>query len=154
MKRLTLLLTLALCLCGGLASSASAAFDLEGLDVTFEEKNKTPTLLAGSHPFQMATSLGVSTEITPEGKIPKGEIRNVAISQIEGLVGSQTAVPTCDQADFNNRFEGRPACSDASAVGYAALEAEYKAIPAGAGSERCEQERKKTGAQQAASQLV
>ena len=133
MKRLLLLLASALCLCGALASPATAAFGLEGLDVSFEEEDGTPTLLAGSHPFQMATNLGLSTVETPEGRVPEGELRNVTISQIEGLVGSQTTVPTCDQADFNDRDEGRPACSDASAVGYAAIEAEYEVIPAGAG---------------------
>jgi hypothetical protein len=129
MKRLALLLALALSLCA-FAAPAQAAFDLEGLDVTFEEEDGTPTLLAGSHPFQMATSLGVSTEEAGEDKIPEGEIRNLAISQIEGLVGSQTAVPTCSQADFNNRNEGRPACADETAVGYGAMEVEFEAIPA------------------------
>jgi hypothetical protein len=133
MRRLLLLLASALCLGGALASPASAAFGLEGLDVSFEEEDGTPTLLAGSHPFQMATSLGLSTVETPEGRVPEGEMRNLTISQVEGLVGSQTAVPTCSQADFNNRSQGRPACSDASAVGYAAMEAEYKVIPAGSG---------------------
>src|SRR5215204_3030521 len=132
MKRLTLLLTLIACLCAAFATPASAAFDLEGLDVVFEEEDGTPTLLSGSHPFQMTTSLGVSTETFTEGseekKVPEGEIRDLAISQIEGFVGSQTAVPTCSQVDFNNRNEGRSACPDETAVGYTAAEVEFKAI--------------------------
>jgi len=133
MKRLVLFFSLVLCLCGALASTASAAFDLEVVDVAFENSDETLTLEAGSHPFQMATSLAVSTEETSEGKVPEGELRNLTISQMEGFVGNQTAVPTCSQADFANRDEGRPACSDESAVGYAAMEAEYEVIPAGAG---------------------
>ncbi len=129
MRRLTLVLALALALCGALASSASAAFDLEGLDVTFSEEDGTPTLLAGSHPFQMTTNLGVSTVDTPEGKVPEGEIRDLVISQIQGFVGSQTAVPTCSQAEFNDRFEGRPACKDETAVGYGAMAVEFEVIP-------------------------
>jgi len=133
MKRLLALLALSLCLAGALAPSAPAAFDLEGLDVTFEDEAGTPTLLAGSHPFQMTTSLGVSTEETPDGLVPEGEVRSFDISQIEGFVGNQTAVPACDQADFNTRSEGRPACPDETAVGYGALEVEFEVIPSGGG---------------------
>jgi hypothetical protein len=135
MKRLSLTLLATLALCCVLAPSApAAAFDLEGLDVSFEEEDGTPTLLSGSHPFQMTTSLGVSTETFTEGteelKVPEGEIKDLAITQITGFVGSQTAVPTCSQADFNNRSEGRPACPDETAVGYTAAEVEFEAIPA------------------------
>ncbi len=133
MKRLSMIVALSLCVCGALAPSASAAFDLQGLDVTFEDEGGAPTLLSGSHPFQMTTSLGVSTEETPEGLVPEGEVRNFDISQIEGFVGNQTAVPACDQTDFNTRSEGRPACPDETAVGYGAMEVEFKVIPPGGG---------------------
>jgi hypothetical protein len=129
MKRLTALLALALCLGAALAPAASAEFDLKDLEVTFEDKDGNPTLQAGSHPYAMATNLALTTVSTPEGDVPEGEIRNLTIEQIPGLVGAQTAVPTCDQADFSNRFEGRPACPDATAVGYTAAEVEFEVIP-------------------------
>jgi hypothetical protein len=131
MKRLLTLLTLALCF--GLAFSASAlgAFDLKELDVSFEDKDENLILQAGSHPFQMSTNLGVTTVSTPEGEVPEGEMRNLTIEQIPGLIGSQTAVPTCDQADFSNRNEGRPACPNETAVGYTAAEVEFDVIPPG-----------------------
>lgn len=122
-----LIATLALCAAG--PSAASAAFELSDLDVFFENKDKTPALLAGSHPFAMKTNFGISTTLTPAGQVPEGEVRDVLIEQIPGLVGSQTAVPSCSQADFTNRVEGRPSCADASAVGYAAAEVEWEVIP-------------------------
>jgi hypothetical protein len=129
MRRLGCLLAVVFAFGAACASPASADFGLEGLDLTFSEEDGTPTLLAGSHPFQMATSLGVSTVETPEGKVPEGELRDLTISQIEGLVGSQTAVPTCSQTEFNDRVNGRPACKDETAVGYGAMAVENEVIP-------------------------
>ena len=136
MKRLVLSSALALCASLLLASQAFGAFGLKDLDVSFENENGTPTLQAGAHPYAMTTSLSVNTELTPkEELVPEGEIKDLDIAQIPGFIGSQTAVPTCDTADFNNRFEGRPNCPDATAVGYAAVEAEYETIkPADSGT--------------------
>jgi hypothetical protein len=105
-----------------------ADFGLKELDVTFEDESGAPTLLAGSHPFAMSTTLGVTTVETPEGEVPEGEIRNLTIEQIEGLVGSQR-VPRCTDAQFGTRELGRPACPDETAVGYAAAEVEFEVIP-------------------------
>lgn len=129
MKRLLALLGLVVCLGAVLAAPASAQFGLKNLELTFEDEAKNPILEAGSHPFQMSTNLELTTFSTPEGDVPEGEIRHLTIEQIEGLVGSQTAVETCSEVDFNTRVETRPLCPDESAVGYAALEAEFEVIP-------------------------
>jgi hypothetical protein len=111
-------------------AQASAAFGLKGLDVAFTNQDGTAATQAGSHPFAMRTSLAVNTAPTSEGLVfPEGEIRDLTIAQIPGFVGSQTAVPTCSFAEFASRFEGRPSCPDATAVGYSAVEAEFAAIP-------------------------
>ncbi len=128
MRRFVLLLGLALCL-GALGAAPAAAFGLQELDVRFENEAGNLTLQAGSHPFAMSTGLGFTTFSTPEGEVPEGEIRNLTIEQVEGLVGSQTAVETCSEAQFNTRVESRPLCPDESAVGYAAVEAEFDVIP-------------------------
>ncbi len=129
MRRLIASLAASLCMAALLAPAAQAEFGLEGLDVTFEDEAGTPTLLAGSHPFALSTTLGVSTVETSLGRVPEGEIRNLSVAQIPGLIGSQNAVPTCSAAEFNERFEGRPACADETAVGYAAAEVEFEVIP-------------------------
>jgi hypothetical protein len=117
-----------------LASPANAAFGLKDLDVSFENQDGTPATQAGSHPFAMVTELAVNTFTTEEGgEVPEGEVRDLTIAQIPGFVGNQTAVPTCSAADFNTRSEGRPACPDATAVGYSATEAEFEVIPPGQG---------------------
>ena len=135
MRRLTWILPLALLLCAAFATPAMADFGLKELDVKIENEDGSPDLQAGSHPFALTTTLGLVTRETPEGEVPEGEIKNLAIEQIPGLIGSQTAVPTCDQADFSNRVESRPSCSDSTAVGYASAEVEFKVIaPAERGS--------------------
>lgn len=90
------------------ATPALAAFDLQELDVTFEEEDGTQPLQVGSHPFSMSTM--VTTFSTVEGNVPEGELRDLTLNQVPGFVGSQTAVPTCSQADFNKRSKpARPA---------------------------------------------
>ncbi|HWT89949.1 MAG TPA: hypothetical protein VN179_02420, partial [Solirubrobacterales bacterium] len=129
MRRLTLALVLTLALLGLFAAPATAAFDLRDLDVTFEAEDGSPELRAGAHPFAMSTTVGVSTEETPEGAVPEGELRDLEIMQIPGLIGSQTAVPRCNDAEFAQIVKGRPACPDETAVGYSAAEVEFKVIP-------------------------
>jgi hypothetical protein len=129
MKRLLTILSGALALCAIMAAPATAAFDLRDLDVYFEAEDGTPTLLAGSHPFAMTTTVGVTTKSTPEGDVPEGELKDLTAVQIPGFVGNQTAVPTCSEPNFAKRFNGRPDCPDEAAVGYAAVEAEYEVIP-------------------------
>lgn len=130
MRRL-LLAILATLLLGGTfgAPAASAAFNLEGLDVTFENEDGSVDTQAGSHPFAMTTTVGVGTVNTPRGEVPDGEIRDLTVTQIPGFVGNQTAVPTCSMADFNNKVKGFPQCPNDSAVGYIGAEVEFEVIP-------------------------
>jgi hypothetical protein len=112
-----------------LAPQAQGAFGLRELDTTFSEPDGSPALRAGSHPFAFTTTLGVNTELTGGLEIPEGALKDLEVTQIPGFIGSRTAVPQCSAADFNQRSEGRPACPDATAVGIAAVKAEFKAIP-------------------------
>lgn len=129
MRRLTRGVAAALLLCLALAAPAAADFGLKEFDVRFTGKDGSTATQSGSHPFQMETELAVNTEFVEGGEAPEGEARDLTIGQIPGFIGSQTAVPTCSAADFNNRIEGRPQCPDATAVGYSGTEAEYKVIP-------------------------
>jgi hypothetical protein len=114
-----------------LVAPAQAAFGLKELDVAFTDKNGTVVSQAGSHPFAFTTTLGVNTAIFPGGEVPEGEVKDLEVAQMAGLIGSQNAVPKCSTADFNTRVEGRPSCPDASAVGIVAVKAEFTVLPAG-----------------------
>jgi hypothetical protein len=114
-----------------LSGQAQAAFGLREADVMFTEADGSPATQAGSHPFAFTTSLAVNTEVTSEGEITEGAIKDLEVTQIPGLVGSRTAVPQCSSDEFNLRIEGRPSCPDTTAVGVAAVKAGFGALPLG-----------------------
>ncbi|HVQ58616.1 MAG TPA: hypothetical protein VMS60_06875 [Solirubrobacterales bacterium] len=109
---------------------AQAEFGLTELDVVATDEDGSITAIPGSHPFALTTTLGITTVPAPGGVVPEGETKNLEIELMEGLVGSQTAVPVCTAAEFNERFEGRPSCPDATAVGVSAVKGEFNVLPA------------------------
>jgi hypothetical protein len=123
------------------ASPASAAFGLDAARVAFTEADGSADTLAGSHPFEFTTSFSLNTEIVPEGaqdpvsgevvdgEVPVGSLKDLALDQMAGLIGSQTAVPRCTSAQFNARVEGRPLCPDGTAVGVVGIKAEFGTFP-------------------------
>ncbi len=131
MKRLWIIAALvALALAIG-ASPAAAQFGLKDLTVSFEEEDGSPLTRPGGHPFQMTTSFVVNTKPADGGtEVPDEELRDLLVSQATGLVGSQN-IPRCTIPEFATREESYPACPDESAVGYAAVKAEFGPIPPG-----------------------
>lgn len=114
------------------AAPASAAFGIKEADVTFAEEGGGAATQAGSHPFEMTTTFNVNTKVlNPSEELPEGEVKDLEIGQIAGLVGSQTAVPRCSAAAFNTRVEGRAQCPDSTAVGIVAVKAEFGPFPPG-----------------------
>ncbi len=113
------------------ASAASADFGLKDLGVAFTNEDGSAAVLPGTHPFAFTTTLGVSTEVGGGGEVPQGEIKTLLVAQPEGLVGMPAATPRCSSAAFNTRVEGRPQCPDSSAIGVAAVKAEFTALPPG-----------------------
>jgi hypothetical protein len=112
------------------AAPASAAFGLKGLSESFANEDGSPAVQAGTHPFEMTTGFELNTSIDPKvGEVPEGELKDLTISQFEGLVGSQTAVRKCTAAEFSTRSEGYASCPDDTAVGVAAVKAEFEAFP-------------------------
>ena len=96
------------------AAPASAAFGLKDLDVTFTNQDGSVATQAGAHPFAMTTSFAVNTKSDPEFpyEIPDGDIKDLTISQIPGLVGTPTATPRCSTLEFLGK-----ACPASSQVG-------------------------------------
>jgi hypothetical protein len=124
MKRLVSVLTIAVFAALWLPGVASADFGLNSFDVTFTNADGTPATQAGSHPFALTTSFKVnatgSFEVEGE-KYPSldGEINDLDVEQIAGLVGDSTAIARCPTADFAVSYPGttRPECPANTAVG-------------------------------------
>ncbi|MET0305602.1 MAG: hypothetical protein ABW196_05165 [Solirubrobacterales bacterium] len=119
MKRLIQLLTTMALATALFAPSAQAAFGLEKFDVTFTNTDSTPATQAGSHPFQMTTTVNFN-KLGPNQ--PDGELKNGVFAQIEGIVADPTATPRCQTVDFLTKIPGvrNSLCPDSSALGYAA----------------------------------
>ena len=84
------------------AAHASFGFKEGGLAVTFQNRDGSPAVEAGSHPFSMTTSLSLNTRPDPGVgfEVPDGDARDLTVSQLAGLVGDPTAVPRCTTAEF------------------------------------------------------
>ncbi len=124
MKWLTMVLTAALgCLSIGCSSAIAQEFALENFDVTYANANASPTLQAGSHPYEVTTHFDVAnTADLEEGYVPSGAVKNLTVSLPPGFVGDTQATPRCDTADFtdlNPQAEPvyLPACPASSAIG-------------------------------------
>jgi hypothetical protein len=123
MKRI--LTTLALTLLSALfASSASASFGFKELDVGFENKDGSPAMEAGSHPYAMKTTIFFNTAPDkaieesgvgyPGFESPDGDLRGLTGLQALGLVARPGAVETCSTADF---FTSNTPCPKTSQIG-------------------------------------
>jgi hypothetical protein len=119
MKRLAQSTLLAALVALALAAPASASFGVEKFEVAFTNKDVSPAAQAGSHPFEMTTSVFFNS-LDPQHV--DGEVKDFTAEQVAGLVADPTAVPRCSTADFltftNNGASSQ--CSDATVLGWAA----------------------------------
>ena len=122
MKRLVLILTLAAFATLVVVSSAQARFGMEKFDVTYTNADGSPATQAGSHPYQMTTTVYFN-KLSPNR--PDEEFKDGTFAQIAGLVGDPDAVPRCSTADFLTFSVHRVTqCPDSTAVGTARTQVE------------------------------
>ena len=105
---LTFVLLVVICLFFSLAGYAHASgFGLQTLEVSAINKNGTPDIQAGSHPYELITSFTMNpaeeipgTEIFP----PAGHsLRDVQFELPPGFVGNPDATPRCNYTAFVQR---------------------------------------------------
>ena len=127
MKRTIQTLLLALAACLLFIAPAQGAFGLKELGIGMSGT------AAGTHPEEVTTTLQMNTivEGTPPDELeyPDGQMQTIDIEMPEGFAGNPTAVPACDPARFREVLEAVPNCPNATAVGYAAVKAEFDPIP-------------------------
>lgn len=100
-------------------------FGFKDADVTFIKADGSPATQAGSHPFEMTTTLDFNTE----GETAVGEFKDLVVDLPPGLVGDPMAVPRCSNADFLT-FTKKigTACPDAAAVGVVGIRQKGKSF--------------------------
>ncbi len=113
-----------------LKGGASTPFGVERYELSPEGKNGEPELQAGSHPFQLTTTLDFNQTFTlinnsvPPKRAPTAPslLRNLATTLPPGLVGDTLTVPQCTDADFSTSLPGNSnACPVDTAVGVAVV---------------------------------
>ncbi len=84
----------------GLAPApARASFGLKAFDVKFTNADGSPDTQAGSHPFAMTTTVELNNH-RPESQFEvDGELKDLIIEQIVGLVGTPSATPRCSTSN-------------------------------------------------------
>ena len=135
MKRLQLIGAMALLLALAVAAPARAAFGLQEADVSFEREGGEIAQLAGSHPFQMTTTVAFDT-VEGGGKVsPDESLRDLEVELPAGFAGVPSATVRCTSSEFatfNKEVEPPlPACPNASVVGYVDIAASFDPFDAG-----------------------
>ncbi len=110
-------------------ASAHASFGLETFNLAFTNEDGSPATQAGSHPFAVTADLALNTEPGHPLQL-EGEIKDLNVSQIPGLVGDPGVTPRCPTDLFLTRparsraEELETECPDATAIGTIVAEIE------------------------------
>jgi hypothetical protein len=105
-------------------SSQPAGFGLEAYEMTPFNENGTPATQAGSHPFELTTTL-VLNQIFPGGaRQPVALPKDLRFRLPPGLVGNPNAAGQCTMANFFAFVRETNLCGPDSVVGVAAVAAD------------------------------
>jgi hypothetical protein len=101
------------------ASSAVAGFGISGFEMSAVNRDGTPDVQAGSHPYRLITRfvLNESEEYKPEKYRPFGDGPDRVQAMLPaGLMGNPNAVPRCSLEQFTQQE-----CPDDTAIGVASV---------------------------------
>ncbi len=103
---------------------ASAQFGFRALDLSISG------VQAGAHPAEVVTTVDmetVSDELAGR-EYPDGQLRDLEIDMPEGFAGNPNAVPQCSFELFTTVANFMTSCPNSTAVGYAAVKADFDPI--------------------------
>jgi hypothetical protein len=118
-RKLLVVGLLTLALVAILPAGAMADFGIRpDLDITFTEPDGSPSMQAGSHPFQMTTTLNFNRTTDPEyGEVPDEAVKDVTIQLPPGQVADARSMPQCSTLAFVSK-----SCPEKTAVGEITVE--------------------------------
>jgi len=116
-------------LTAGMGGTLGTPFGVEGYELAPEEENGSPDLQAGSHPYQLTTTLNFNEKLAPEPADHKvlvpgtpGLLKNLTTTLPVGLVADTAAVPQCSDVDFSTIYQGDSnACPGDTVLGAAVV---------------------------------
>jgi hypothetical protein len=98
----------------------STPFGVERAELTPENEGGSLDLQAGSHPFQLTTTIGLNDKVEAGILRPTGPelAKDIVVKLPPGLVGDANAIPQCNDVQFTSLSEGAfNQCPADSAVG-------------------------------------
>jgi hypothetical protein len=111
--------------------NVSSSFGVEDYELMPEEEGGTPATQAGSHPFQLTTTLVLNQTIDAD---PAALAKDLTFNLPSGLIGNPTPFPRCTLAQFDTpvSIEGAEAnlCPPTTAVGVAMVTVNAESIVA------------------------
>jgi hypothetical protein len=108
-------------------SETPVPFGVENYELTAEEEGGAPDTQAGSHPFQLTTTLALNQ--TSEPAKPPALAKDLHFILPPGVVGNPTVFPQCPIAKFTESLNGEPIdlCPNDTAMGTAMVKVIYEA---------------------------
>jgi hypothetical protein len=109
-------------------SDVAPSFGVENYEVMAEEEGGTPATQAGSHPFQLTSTLVLNTDAVSKVKEPFGTVtevqpvtftKDLSFNLPPGLVGNPTAIPQCSIYVFDLQAQDVDECPDDTVIGVA-----------------------------------
>jgi uncharacterized repeat protein (TIGR01451 family) len=97
-------------------SGTAAGYGVEKYSLSPEREGGAPDREAGSHPFQLTTSLSLNQTTKQE---PVALTKNLQFTLPPGLIGNPNATPRCDEAEFSSYVGIQNLCKPNTVVGIA-----------------------------------
>ncbi len=100
-------------------SSVPAGFGVENYELTATNEDGSPDTQAGSHPFQVTSTLGLNRTSSPEGAVPAALTKDLHFDLPAGLIGNPSVIPQCTDQQFSTYDEIANACPTDTVIGVA-----------------------------------
>ncbi len=112
----------------GLFSTVGSGFGIKGFEVALTNKDGSPDTQAGSHPYEMSTSLEFNTTIdSRDFTEPDGNLKDLIVNLPPGLIGNPNATVKCtiqqlEGEKLEQESEEGAGCPAPSQIGVLSLE--------------------------------
>ncbi len=100
-------------------SGAATQFGVEAFEMVPESVGGVPDTQAGSHPFQLTTTLDLNQKFGANVSESPALVRDLRFDLPAGMVGNPNAVPQCPTGEFAALIGGRNACPPDTVIGVA-----------------------------------
>ncbi len=102
-----------------MVGEAATPFGPESFEMVPESVGGVPDTQAGSHPFQLTSTLDLSTTLEAGKETAPALVKDLRFNLPAGMVGNPNAVAQCTSAEFAQIVEGVPVCPSDTVIGAA-----------------------------------